>query len=130
MDILLINPCSSIKNNIHAWLKNHFGSTLKVFIAMNYATALKIIRREHVDIILAKAGQGECATHALQEFLAEVAGSSKVIIYASHDVSVAKENPYKHGVDGFISMWDIPDSLILCIKRVMRGFSYQSPLFI
>lgn len=130
MNILLVKPCSTIKNNIHFWLKNYFDSSLTISVATSYSLAMEIINRGHVDIVIAKAGRGPIATHALIDFINKIAGRSKVIVYASHDITITKENPYKQGVDGFISMWDIPKTLVLCIKRVMRGFSYQSPLFI
>ncbi|UUW17343.1 hypothetical protein [Serratia ureilytica] len=130
MNILLLKPCQVMRNNLYSWLRNYFDASLTIAVATSYSRAVDIVGRGEVDIVIVKAGHGTLARAALLNFITQITGMTKIIIYAGHDISLTKENPYRHGVDGFISMWDIPDSLILCIKRVMRGFSYQSPLFI
>lgn len=130
MNILLVKPCSVVRKNLSHWLKGYFGPPLTITVTMTLPLALEKLRRRHFDLVMVKAGRGSAASRALLAFTQAIAGQSKVIVYASHNVAMVRANPYQQGVDGFISMWEIPSSLVLCIKRVMRGYIYQSPLFI
>ena len=124
--VVIVDDHALVRRTIRRFLSSHAGMEVCAEAA-DPAEALRVIRREHPDLVLLDLELGPESGFRVLEELGTQVPPVPVLVLSLHSESLYAARCLAAGAKGYIMKNDAPDHLVGAIRWVLDGKTYLSP---